>query len=99
MTLATATLILSYLVFSLALADTSGVPYQGLAQSSAKETDQDASEPGSISERVPYSLDQIPGSSNFYSPYAFVVDKKERTLSVWQQTGSGLKRVADFPAD
>jgi murein L,D-transpeptidase YafK len=28
-----------------------------------------------------------------------VVDKKVRTLSVWQQTENGVKRIAQFPAD
>jgi murein L,D-transpeptidase YafK len=41
----------------------------------------------------------MPLGSQFYSPYAFVVDKSARTLSVWQQTTNGLKRVAQFPAD
>lgn len=50
-------------------------------------------------EDVPTSLVQIPISSNFYSPYAFVVDKQARTLNIWQQTDKGLKRVAQFPAD
>ena len=48
---------------------------------------------------VPSALVQLPILSNYYSPYAFVVDKEARTLSVWQQTANGLKRVAYFPAD
>ena len=47
----------------------------------------------------PAGLVSIPAGSNYYSPYAFVVDKKARTLSVWQQIGSELKQVAFFPAD
>jgi murein L,D-transpeptidase YafK len=50
-------------------------------------------------EPVPAGLIQLPPQSRYYSPYAFVVDKKARTLSVWQQTGNGLKKVAGFPAD
>jgi murein L,D-transpeptidase YafK len=48
---------------------------------------------------VPAGLIQLPASSKYYSSYAFVVDKKHRTLSVWQQTGLGLKEVACYPAD
>ncbi|RYZ71891.1 MAG: hypothetical protein EOP05_11580 [Proteobacteria bacterium] len=48
---------------------------------------------------VPSALMQLPPASKYYSPYAFVVDKKERTLNVWQQTGAGLKKVAAYPAD
>ena len=48
---------------------------------------------------VPASLIQLLSNSKYYSPYAFVVDKKARTLSVWLQTNSGLKKVASFPAD
>jgi murein L,D-transpeptidase YafK len=53
----------------------------------------------SQTETVPAGLVQMPPFSRYYSPYAFVVDKKARTLAVWQQTGSGLKKVASFPAD
>lgn len=55
--------------------------------------------PAQEGEPVPASLVEIPFSSNFYSPYAFVVDKAQRKLTVWQQTSSGLKQVAQFPAD
>ncbi len=48
---------------------------------------------------VPANLLKIPISSNFYSPYAFVVDKSARLLTVWQQSPNGLKEVAQFPAD
>ncbi|MES2854344.1 MAG: L,D-transpeptidase family protein [Bdellovibrionota bacterium] len=50
-------------------------------------------------EAVPAGLIQLPAQSRYYSPYAFVVDKAARTLSVWHQTGTGLTRVAEFPAD
>ncbi len=53
----------------------------------------------SLDTSVPSALMQLPPASKYYSPYAFVVDKKERTLNVWQQTGSGLKKVAAYPAD
>lgn len=53
----------------------------------------------SLDTSVPAALMQLPPASKYYSPYAFVVDKKERTLNVWQQTGSGLKKVAAYPAD
>lgn len=48
---------------------------------------------------LPSGLLQLPISSNFYSPYAFVVNKKDRLLTVWEQTANGLKQVAQFPAD
>jgi len=48
---------------------------------------------------LPAALLQIPFSSNFYSPYAFVVDKSARRLTVWQQSNEGLKEIAHFPAD
>ena len=51
------------------------------------------------SDRVPAGLTQLLSASQYYSPYAFVVDKKARVLSVWQQTENGLKKVATFPAD
>lgn len=50
-------------------------------------------------DRAPAGLVQIPQVTQYYSPYAFVVDKKARMLNVWQQTDSGLKRIAQFPAD
>lgn len=48
---------------------------------------------------IPAGLMQIPVHSGYYSPYAFVVDKSARVLSVWQQTPNGLKRIAQHPAD
>jgi len=53
----------------------------------------------SQNEAVPASLMQLPPDSKYYSAYAFVVDKTARTLAVWQQTGNGLKKVAEVPAD
>ena len=49
--------------------------------------------------RVPSSLVQISPHPLYYSPYAFVVDKKARTLTVWHQDGGNLTSVASFPAD
>ncbi len=49
--------------------------------------------------RVPSSLVQISPHPLYYSPYAFVVDKKARTLTVWHQDGGKLTSVASFPAD
>lgn len=53
----------------------------------------------SQSDAVPSALIQVPPASKYYSSYSFVVDKSARTLSVWQQTGNGLKKVAEVPAD
>ncbi len=49
--------------------------------------------------RVPSSLVQISPPPFYYSPYAFVVDKKARMLTVWHQDGGILTSVASFPAD
>ena len=48
---------------------------------------------------LPAGLIQLPPASRYYSPYAFVVDKTARVLTVWHQTGTGLQEVASFPAD
>lgn len=53
----------------------------------------------SQNEAVPSSLMQLPPASKYYSAYAFVVDKSARTLAVWQQTGNGLKKITEVPAD
>ena len=53
----------------------------------------------SQNDAVPASLMQLPPASKYYSAYAFVVDKSARTLAVWQQTGTGLKKVVEVPAD
>jgi murein L,D-transpeptidase YafK len=55
--------------------------------------------PPSSPDSFPSGLIQLPTNSQYYSPYAFVVDKGARTLTVWQQQAAGLKRVAQFPAD
>lgn len=49
--------------------------------------------------RVPSSLVQVSPHPLYYSPYAFVVDKKSRTLTVWHQDGGNLSAVASFPTD
>jgi murein L,D-transpeptidase YafK len=78
----------------LALADNSSAKVKG------DETPTKASSAATPSiSNFPSSVLQIPMPTHFYSPYAFVVDKKARMLSVWQQTEEGLKRVAQFPAD
>jgi murein L,D-transpeptidase YafK len=84
----------------LALAEGSASSAPGGKQQPDSGASSAAAETVSIpSDTVPSSILQIPVSSNFYSPYAFVVDKKARTLNVWQQTETGLKQVAQFPAD
>jgi murein L,D-transpeptidase YafK len=52
-----------------------------------------------IVSRVPASLVQVTPQTVYYSPYAFVVDKKSRTLTVWHQEEKGPKAVAVYPAD
>lgn len=47
---------------------------------------------------VPAALLKL-GTDGFYSPYAFVVDKSTRTLTVWKSTEKGLELVTTHPAD
>ncbi len=53
----------------------------------------------SSAEKIPASLLQLGFKGQYYSPFAFVVDKKQRTLTVWEQTDSSYTKVAEFPAD
>ncbi len=47
---------------------------------------------------VPAALVQL-GDGEFYSPYAFVVDKSTRTLTVWKAGEKGLELVTIHPTD
>jgi murein L,D-transpeptidase YafK len=47
---------------------------------------------------VPAALIEL-GAGEYYSPYAFVVDKKSRVLSIWSQKDHALSQVATFPID
>ncbi len=38
-------------------------------------------------------------TSQYYSPYVLLVDKKARELSVWEMQNNSLKKVASYPAD
>ncbi len=38
-------------------------------------------------------------TSQYYSPYVLLVDKKARELSVWEMQNDNLKKVASYPAD
>lgn len=49
--------------------------------------------------KVPTGVIQLQPQSSYYPPYAFVVDKKERVLSLWSAEGGTLKRLAVYPAD
>lgn len=60
------------------------------------------SQPGTTSgysDQVPAGLVALGATSGYYSPHAFVVDKKARTLTVWIQDQNGYKQLAQFPAD
>ncbi len=48
---------------------------------------------------VPAGLVALGAGHGYYSPYAFVVDKKARTLTVWTQDAGGYAQIAQFPAD
>jgi len=47
---------------------------------------------------IPRGLIQL-GNGHFYSPYAIVVDKKARTLTLWKQNGDKIDKVLEFPSD
>lgn len=63
------------------------------------ETAASASGEKTFAAKVPASLLQMGAASHYYSPYAFVVDKKARTLTVWTQELNGYRSVAQFPTD
>src|SRR5690606_35402957 len=42
---------------------------------------------------------QLGYQSNYCSPHVFIVDKKERVLSIWEETAMGLQRIAAYPTD
>lgn len=50
-------------------------------------------------EGVPTGLIQAGRDSKIFSPYVFLVDKKERVLSIWQQRSEGFFKVAAYTAD
>ncbi len=74
----------------------------GVQFSQAEEPSQ--SEKAEKSERVE-ATSKIPSAlvhfftSQYYSPYVFLVDKKARELSVWEMQSDSLKKVANYPAD
>lgn len=39
------------------------------------------------------------GHGTYYSPYALVVDKSKRKLSLWEQSPAGITRVKEFDCD
>src|SRR3712207_1159794 len=92
---------LSVSVVGMSLAASPALAQEDPASQSSTAAAESAPLPEDVlqNENVPTGLIQLPVSSNYYSPYAFVVDKAARTLSVWQQTPTGLKKVVSFPAD
>lgn len=48
--------------------------------------------------KVPKSLIML-GRGKYYSPYAFVVDKSRRTLSIWYNSENVVSLVSAFPTD
>ncbi len=74
---------------------------QESAQASVSTAKVAAKSESKINDAVPAGLLQIPATSSYYSPYAFLVDKKSRSISVWEQMpdGAGLKEIESFPAD
>ncbi len=50
------------------------------------------------SQVVPAGLIQL-SQESYFSPYALIVDKQARKLSIWQKSDEGLKKVAEYPTD
>ncbi len=71
-------------------------PAEPVAPEIEKKADPQASPPPKG--MVPAALVQIP-MGNFYSPYAFLVDKSKRTLSIWKTKGDGFEFVIAYPTD
>lgn len=61
--------------------------------------DTGASLSGAAAELAPVHLLRLGTTPSFYSPFAFLVDKKARTLSVWKQEMEGWRKLASYPAD
>lgn len=52
-----------------------------------------------VAEKVPTGVIQL-GNGSFYNPYAIVVDKAARTLTVWKQRDdSTLEKIIEYPSD
>jgi lipoprotein-anchoring transpeptidase ErfK/SrfK len=49
--------------------------------------------------QLPSALLSLNAENNSFSRYAFLVDKKTHTLTVWENDGEKIKAVAAFPAD
>lgn len=49
--------------------------------------------------KLPSALIALNAENGFFSQYAFLVEKKTHTLSVWQIDGGKVKAIAAFPAD
>nr|HMN68862.1 L,D-transpeptidase family protein [Bdellovibrionales bacterium] len=49
--------------------------------------------------KLPHALLSLTSDSGAFSPYAFLMDKKSRTLTVWQNNEGRLKLIGAWPAD
>lgn len=49
--------------------------------------------------KLPHALLSLNSATGAFSQYAFLVDKKARTLTVWQNSGDELKLVGAWPTD
>lgn len=49
--------------------------------------------------KLPHALISLTSETGNFSPYALLVDKASRTLTVWQSEGDGLKNIGAWPAD
>src|SRR5665213_1176069 len=52
-----------------------------------------------VAGRLPSALLSLNTNSGLFSHYAFLVDKKARTLTVWQSAGDKIKAVESFAID
>ena len=52
----------------------------------------------SLPEQIPSSLIQM-GQGPYFPTYAFLVDKKARTIAVWGREGESIRKFAEFPSD
>lgn len=100
-----AKLIHSYLVFGLALLMPQFATSFNCHASEAPKTDEQVaqqSDPIPVAPpegKLPHALLSLTSETGQFSQYAFLVDKKMRTLTVWQNDGETLKLVGTWPSD
>jgi len=91
----------SYLALGLALILTQiGTPSRSLAEEVSKSDQKpDPIEQVPATGTYPHALLSLTSDSGAFSPYAFLVDKSTRTLTVWRNENDKPKLVGAWPAD